>query len=203
MSFWSRLVNVARPANCAAKLFGGLQVTRKGIEREQPVREKTDGATRKAMEAGGEQARDKDDQETEGNLRRDEALAGMWIVAAINHACRPDRGGAERGSETQQNDNDQSERDAEQENAPIRREATRAGLSGVLIRLTMNGVAAGFALGLASVPYLEALLYQVNAIQRTLLAIPALTIPTAALFSALPVVIRALHIEPSRMLRAE
>jgi hypothetical protein len=90
-----------------------------------------------------------------------------------------------------------------QENAPIRREATRAGLSGGLIRLTMNGVAAGFALGLASLPYLEALLYQVNAIQRTLLAIPALTIPTAALFSALPVVIRALHIEPSRMLRAE
>ena len=69
--------------------------------------------------------------------------------------------------------------------------------------MVLIGAAAGLAAGLASERYLETLLYQVKATDLTMLAVPAVTIFTAALLAALPPVIRAVRIDPARMLRAD
>jgi predicted permease len=65
------------------------------------------------------------------------------------------------------------------------------------------GAMAGLALGMASVRYIEALLYGVKATDPTMLALPSLTISVAAFLAALPAVIRAVRIDPVAMLRAE
>jgi hypothetical protein len=61
----------------------------------------------------------------------------------------------------------------------------------------------GLALGLASVRYIEALLYQVRSTELPVLATPALAILEAAVLAALPAVIHAVEIDPARVLRAE
>jgi ABC-type antimicrobial peptide transport system permease subunit len=65
------------------------------------------------------------------------------------------------------------------------------------------GAMAGLALGMASVRYIEALLYGVKATDLAVLAVPSLTILAAALLAALPAVVRAVRIDPVAMLRAE
>jgi hypothetical protein len=65
------------------------------------------------------------------------------------------------------------------------------------------GAVAGLGLGMASVRYIETLLYGVKATDVTMLALPSLTIVAAALLAALPAVIRAVRIDPVAMLRAE
>ena len=56
---------------------------------------------------------------------------------------------------------------------------------------------------MASVRYIEALLYQVKPTDAAMLALPALTILAAALLAALPAVIHAVRIDPVSMLRAD
>jgi predicted permease len=65
------------------------------------------------------------------------------------------------------------------------------------------GAAAGLALGMASVRYVEALLYQVKAGDPAMLALPSVTILAAALLAAMPAVLRAVRIDPAAMLRAD
>jgi ABC-type antimicrobial peptide transport system permease subunit len=65
------------------------------------------------------------------------------------------------------------------------------------------GALAGVALGMASVRYLEALLYQVKPGDPVMLALPSLTILAAALLAAVPAVFHAVRIDPVAMLRAE
>lgn len=65
------------------------------------------------------------------------------------------------------------------------------------------GAVAGLALGMASVRYIESLLYQVKATDAGVLAIPFLTILSAVLIAAVPAVLRALRIDPVAMLRVE
>jgi ABC-type antimicrobial peptide transport system permease subunit len=65
------------------------------------------------------------------------------------------------------------------------------------------GSAVGLALGVASEWYLATLLYEVKATDLPMLAVPVITILTAALFAALPPIVRALRIDPAAMLRAE
>jgi len=65
------------------------------------------------------------------------------------------------------------------------------------------GALAGVGLGMASVRYIEGLLYAVQATDLTMLAVPAFTIVGAALLAAVPAVIRAVRIDPVTMLRAE
>ncbi|HTZ89795.1 MAG TPA: ABC transporter permease [Alloacidobacterium sp.] len=65
------------------------------------------------------------------------------------------------------------------------------------------GAAAGLALGLASVRYIESLLYQVKATDAGVLAVPCLTILGVVLMAAVPAVLRALKIDPVKMLRVE
>ena len=69
--------------------------------------------------------------------------------------------------------------------------------------MVLAGALAGLALGLASVRYVETLLYQVKASDPRMLALPALTILAAALLAALPAVIHAVRIDPANTLRAE
>ena len=72
-----------------------------------------------------------------------------------------------------------------------------------VLSMVLVGALTGLALGLASVRYIESLLYQVKATDLVMLALPPLAIFAAALLAALPAVIRAVRIDPVAMLRAE
>jgi putative ABC transport system permease protein len=72
-----------------------------------------------------------------------------------------------------------------------------------IFAMALVGALAGAALGMASVRYIEAILYQVKAGDPAVLALASLTILAAALMAALPAVIHAMHIDPVEMLRSE
>lgn len=65
------------------------------------------------------------------------------------------------------------------------------------------GAAAGIALGMASVRYVQTLLFGVKGTAPSMLIAPALVLLAAALLAALPAVLRAARIDPCIMLRAE
>jgi predicted permease len=69
--------------------------------------------------------------------------------------------------------------------------------------MVVLGAIAGLALGIGSVRYIETLLYEVNATNLTMLALPSLTIVGAALIAAAPAVIRAIRVDPVHVLRSE
>jgi ABC-type antimicrobial peptide transport system permease subunit len=69
--------------------------------------------------------------------------------------------------------------------------------------MLLLGAAVGLTLGLAAARYIATLLYQVKATDPSILALPAITILSAALLAACPPVLRAIRIDPSEMLRAE
>jgi predicted permease len=80
----------------------------------------------------------------------------------------------------------------------IVRHVSISGLAMVLV-----GAVAGLSIGMVSVRYVESLLYQVRLTDFSILAIPSLTIFTAALLAALPAAIRAARTDPAKMLRNE
>jgi putative ABC transport system permease protein len=65
------------------------------------------------------------------------------------------------------------------------------------------GAAAGIALGMASVRYVQTLLFGVKGTDPSMLIAPVLVLLAAALLAALPPVLRAARIDPSIMLRVE
>jgi putative ABC transport system permease protein len=65
------------------------------------------------------------------------------------------------------------------------------------------GAAAGVVLGIASVRYVQTLLFGVKGTDPAMLIAPALVLLAAALLAALPAVLRAARIDPSIMLRAD
>jgi predicted lysophospholipase L1 biosynthesis ABC-type transport system permease subunit len=65
------------------------------------------------------------------------------------------------------------------------------------------GALVGVALGMSSVRYIEALLFGVKPAGLGMLMVPSLTILAAASLAALPAVIRAVRIDPIKILRAE
>jgi putative ABC transport system permease protein len=69
--------------------------------------------------------------------------------------------------------------------------------------MVLLGALTGLALGLASVRFVEPLLYQVRSTELPVLVIPSLAILGAAALAALPAVIRAVAIDPATLLRAE
>jgi ABC-type antimicrobial peptide transport system permease subunit len=69
--------------------------------------------------------------------------------------------------------------------------------------MVILGAIAGIALGMVSVRYIETLLYGVKGTDPGMLLVPSLTILAAASLAALPAVIRAVRIDPVKMLRAE
>jgi ABC-type antimicrobial peptide transport system permease subunit len=90
------------------------------------------------------------------------------------------------------------------------RMALGAQAADVARRVTVNvfamvllGAVAGLALGMASVRYIETLLFEVKATESGVLALPALAIFVAAFLAALPAVIHAVRIDPAALLRSE
>jgi predicted permease len=69
--------------------------------------------------------------------------------------------------------------------------------------MVMTGAVIGAALGIASVRYVETLLYGVKGSDPVMLTGPALVLLAIALLSALPVIARASRIDPKIMLRVE
>jgi predicted permease len=69
--------------------------------------------------------------------------------------------------------------------------------------MVMTGAVIGAALGIASVRYVQTLLYGVKGSAHVMLAGPALVLLAIALLSALPAIVRASRIDPKIMLRAE
>ncbi len=65
------------------------------------------------------------------------------------------------------------------------------------------GSVLGVGLGLASEPYVSALLYQVKANDPAMLATPLVTLLSAAVLAAVPPVIRAVRIDPAALLRCD
>jgi putative ABC transport system permease protein len=69
--------------------------------------------------------------------------------------------------------------------------------------MVLAGALAGLGLGMLSVRYIEALLYQVRPTEIGVLALPSLTIVLAALLAAVTPAIRAVRIDPVETLRSE
>jgi hypothetical protein len=76
-------------------------------------------------------------------------------------------------------------------------------VSSDVLTMVLLGTFAGLALGVASLRYIETLLYEVKATDLTMIALPSLTILAAALLAALPAVIRAVRTNPVTIMRAE
>ena len=72
-----------------------------------------------------------------------------------------------------------------------------------IFSVVLLGAAAGLALGMVSVRYIDALLYQVKPTDFGILALPVVTILATALLASIPAVLRAVRIDPVTMLRAE
>jgi putative ABC transport system permease protein len=72
-----------------------------------------------------------------------------------------------------------------------------------IFAMVIVGAAVGLGLGMASVRYIEALLYQVKPTDLTMLVAPSFAIVGAALLAAVPAVVRAVRIDPAAMLRSE
>jgi predicted lysophospholipase L1 biosynthesis ABC-type transport system permease subunit len=72
-----------------------------------------------------------------------------------------------------------------------------------IFAMVLLGALAGIGLGMASVRYIETLLYQVKAGDPAMLAIPSLTILAAATLATLPAIFHAVRIDPVAMLRSE
>jgi ABC-type antimicrobial peptide transport system permease subunit len=74
--------------------------------------------------------------------------------------------------------------------------------SQVLLMVVVGAVAGG-ALGMASVRFVQTLLFDVRGNDPAMLALPTLVLLGTALLAALPAVIRAARVNPALMLRAE
>jgi predicted permease len=70
-------------------------------------------------------------------------------------------------------------------------------------RMVLVGAFTGLALGLLSVRYIETLLYGVKGNDPGMFALPSLAILAGAMLASLPAVIRAVRVDPVRMLRSE
>jgi predicted permease len=76
-------------------------------------------------------------------------------------------------------------------------------VSAEIFGMLILGSVAGLTLGVLSESYLETLLFGVKATDWQMLAAPTLTILSAALLAAILPILRAIRIDPAKMLRAE
>jgi predicted permease len=82
------------------------------------------------------------------------------------------------------------------------REIAQSVIMGALA-IVLMGSLFGIILGIASVRFIEALLFDVKATESGVLALPASAILVVAVLAALPAVVRAVRTDPVRMLRSE
>jgi ABC-type antimicrobial peptide transport system permease subunit len=76
-------------------------------------------------------------------------------------------------------------------------------VTGDVFAMVLAGAAAGMALGIASVRYLEALLFQIKPGGFSTVVTPLAVIFATAALAALPAIWRAVRIDPVSMLRAD
>lgn len=76
-------------------------------------------------------------------------------------------------------------------------------VSAQILAMLAIGAMAGLAIGIAGAKLLESLLFGVKPSDWQMLAIPLAAIACATLLAAVPPILRALHIDPAKMLRAE
>jgi len=76
-------------------------------------------------------------------------------------------------------------------------------VSSSIFSMLIVGSVTGVLLGLLSERYIESLLFGVNATDWRILAAPALTILSAAILAAILPIVRAIRIDPAKMLRVE
>jgi len=69
--------------------------------------------------------------------------------------------------------------------------------------MVMVGAAVGLGAGMVSARYIQALLYGVKATDASMMVLPAVVLLGAAGLAAAPAVLRAVRIDPARMLRAD
>ncbi len=85
--------------------------------------------------------------------------------------------------------------------------STRAGIVRIvtlpLFLMIALGGGAGVTLGFGAARYVQSLFYQVKATDADMIALPACAILLTALIATLPAVLRALHTNPTAILRAE
>jgi predicted permease len=72
-----------------------------------------------------------------------------------------------------------------------------------IFAMIVVGASAGLVIGLESARYIESLFYQVESTDPAMLALPGCAILFTALIATLPAVLRALHTDPTEILRAE
>lgn len=72
-----------------------------------------------------------------------------------------------------------------------------------VFRMIVLGGCAGVVLGFGAARYVESLFYQVKASDLDMIALPASALLVAALVATLPAVIRALHVDPTEILRTQ
>jgi predicted permease len=85
--------------------------------------------------------------------------------------------------------------------------STRAGIVrivtlNIFLMIALGGCV-GMALGLGASRYVESLLYQVKATDTDMIALPGCAILLTALVATMPAVLRALHTDPTEILRTE
>ncbi|HWC99746.1 MAG TPA: ABC transporter permease [Candidatus Sulfopaludibacter sp.] len=81
--------------------------------------------------------------------------------------------------------------------------AIARGVTADAFLMVLTGAVIGLGLGMASVKYVSTLLYEVQPTDPAMLAVPVVIIFFATLLAALPAVIRAVRIDPARILRSE
>jgi len=85
--------------------------------------------------------------------------------------------------------------------------APRRNIAGLILNqvfaVVAAGAVAGVALGMASMRYVETLLFGVKGSDPTMLAVPAAVLLAAASFAAIPAVVRAARTDPAIMLRTQ
>jgi ABC-type antimicrobial peptide transport system permease subunit len=69
--------------------------------------------------------------------------------------------------------------------------------------VVLAGLLVGIISGIASIRFIETLLFEVKATDVGVLALPTVTILAVSLLAALPAVVRAVRIDPVTMLRSE
>ncbi|HEY4363267.1 MAG TPA: ABC transporter permease [Bryobacteraceae bacterium] len=72
-----------------------------------------------------------------------------------------------------------------------------------IVAWILAGALTGLALGMASVRYIESLLYQIKTTDPSTFAVPSLALLAMALLAAAPPLIRAVRIDPVNVLRSE
>jgi predicted permease len=77
------------------------------------------------------------------------------------------------------------------------------GVTAEVFGMVAAGGVTGLALGMASVRYIQSLLYQVKPTDAAMLSIPAVVIIAVAIVAAVPAVMQAVSIDPATTLRSE